>query len=170
TEMPLEFVAASSRVTRLRLAMDTQTASSETAIQSGSPPTANVASGRNSSIERFSAEGEPGGEDCAMPAGASSKHQANDKGRNRGRGAGKGRPRSAFIGMQAAANIEKRISSSLRPAGHDSTRAKLGNGVPMDHRDLSMAVNSSGAMSNTWSTFVKRSRWRTLGEGLTSVR
>jgi len=150
--------------------MDTQTASSETAIQSGSPPTINVASGRNSSIERFSAEGEPGGEDCAMPAGASSKNQANDKGRNQERGAGKRRPTSAFIGMQAAANIEKRSSSSLRPAGHGSRRAKLGNGAQPHQRDLSMALNSSGAMSNTWSTLVKRSRWRTLGEGLTSVR
>src|SRR5262249_15581964 len=162
--MPLEFVAASSRVTRLRLAMDTQTASSETAIQSESPPTVNVATGRHSSIERFSAEGEPGGEDCAMPAGARSKREGNAKGRKKqGRGAVKGRRRSAFIGMQAAANIAKRISSSLRSDGHDSTRAKLGNGVELDQRDLAMALNSSGAMSNTWSTLVKRSRLRTLG-------
>src|SRR5215475_6359550 len=133
--MPLAFVAASSRVTRLRLAMDTQTASSETAIQSGSPPTVNVASGRNSSIERFSAEGEPDGEDCATPAGASSKNEASDTGRNRGRGAEKGRPTSAFIGMQAAGNNEKRISSNLRPGGHDSTRAKRGNGLQLGQRD-----------------------------------
>src|SRR5262245_16464240 len=126
--MPLVLVVLSSRVTRLRLEMDTQTSSSEMAIQSGSPPTASVASGRNSSMERLCAEGEPGGEDCAMPAGASNK-SANDKSKNEG-GQKRG-SRSAFMGIEAAAMDRKRKSSSLQPGGHDSTRTKRGDLVQL---------------------------------------
>jgi hypothetical protein len=54
-------------------------------------------------MERFSAEGEPGGEDCPMPAGADSKSEANDRSRNEGRGDQRLGEAVAFLGIKAAA-------------------------------------------------------------------